>query len=117
MEILSAFIEELRGRRLTEMDRLENLSNRAEASEATCQSLREQSSRWEAQALEAGVRIAELEAQVEAAREVLEVADLRGDTDLPYPANDPKLWSARMRDAWDALRAALQPAEPQEGKE
>jgi len=31
-------------------------------SEATCQSLREQSSRWEAQALEAGVRIAELEA-------------------------------------------------------
>jgi len=62
MEILSAFIEELRGRRLTEMDKLENLSNRAEAAEATCQSLREQSSRWEAQALEAGVRIAELEA-------------------------------------------------------
>ena len=63
------------------------------------------------------MRIAELEAQVEAAREVLEVADLRGDTDLPYPANDPKLWSARMQDAWDALRAALQPEKPQEGKE
>jgi len=35
---------------------------RAEAAEATCQSLLEQSSRWEAQAPEAGVRIAELEA-------------------------------------------------------
>jgi len=70
----------------------------------------------EAQALEAGVRIAELEAQVEAAREVLEVADLRGDTDLPHPANDPKLWSARMQDAWDSLRAALQPEKPQEVK-
>ena len=92
------------------------LTTRLEAAEATCQSLREQSSRWEAQALEAGVRIAELEAQVEAAREVLEVADLRGDTDLPYPANDPKLWSARMQDAWDALRAALQPEKPQEVK-
>jgi hypothetical protein len=33
------------------------------AAEATCQSLREQSSRWEAQALEAEVRIAELEAK------------------------------------------------------
>jgi hypothetical protein len=35
---------------------------KVEAAEATCQSLLEQSSRWEAQALEAGVRIAELEA-------------------------------------------------------
>jgi len=34
-----------------------------EAAEATCQSLLEQSSRWEAQALEAEVRIAELEAK------------------------------------------------------
>jgi len=32
--------------------------------EATCQSLREQSSRWEAQALEAGGRIAELEIRI-----------------------------------------------------
>ena len=133
-------------------------------SEATCQSLREQSSRWEAQALEAGVRIAELEAlfalqqtrmaeathmwqeatgkqdvlpdlgdllawlmarpaelemQVEAAREVLEVADLRGDTDLPHPADDLKPWTARMRTAWEGLRVILARvdkalAEPQE---
>jgi len=72
--------QELHGRRLTEMDRLENLGNRAEAAEAdrdaireewtrvfatlrkereaaeaTCKSLLEQSSRWEAQALEAAV--------------------------------------------------------------
>jgi len=36
---------------------------RAESAEATCQSLLGQSSRWEAQALEAEVRIAELEAK------------------------------------------------------
>ena len=35
-----------------------------EAAEATCQSLREQSSRWEAQALEAGMCIAELEVKL-----------------------------------------------------
>ena len=39
--------------------------------EATCQSLREQSSRWEAQALEAGGRIAELEALVRELRDAL----------------------------------------------
>lgn len=43
-----------------------------EVAEATCQSLLDQSSRWEAQALEAGVRIAELEARVRELREVLE---------------------------------------------
>jgi hypothetical protein len=83
------------------------LISRLEAAEATCQSLLEQSSRWEAQALEAGVRIAELEAQVGAAREVLEVADLRGDTDLPNPADDLKPWTARMRTAWEGLRVIL----------
>jgi hypothetical protein len=35
-------------------------------SEATCQSLLEQSSRWEAQALEAGARVKELEAEARA---------------------------------------------------
>ena len=43
-----------------------------------------------------------------AVEELLEVADLRGDTDLPHPADDPKLWTARMQSAWDDLRAALE---------
>jgi hypothetical protein len=43
----------------------------------------------------------------EAAVELLEVADLRGDAALPYPADDPRLWTARMQQAWDDLRAAL----------
>ncbi len=46
---------------------------------------------------------------VNAMRELLEVAELRGDCDLPAPPNDPKLWGARMADAWrdafDALAA------------
>lgn len=46
-------------------------------------------------------------ALVEATDELLEVADLRGDADLPHPANDDRLWTARMQDAWDSLRAAL----------
>jgi hypothetical protein len=45
----------------------------------------------------------------EAGAELLEVADLRGDSDLPHPANDPKLWTARMADAWAGLRDALTP--------
>ena len=38
--------------------------DKAEAAEATCQSLLEQSSRWEAQALEAAMCIAELEVKL-----------------------------------------------------
>lgn len=43
----------------------------------------------------------------EAARELLEVANLRGDNDLPHPADDPKLWTARMAEAWAELEAAV----------
>ncbi len=43
----------------------------------------------------------------EAAKEVWEVTQLRGDEDLPHPADDPKLWTARMQDAWCELDAAL----------
>ena len=50
-----------------------------------------------------------------AATELLEVADLRGDSDLPHPSNDNNFWTARMQTAWDDLRVAL--AESQEGKE
>jgi hypothetical protein len=45
-----------------------------EAAEATCRSLLAQSSRWEAQALEAGGRIAELEALVRELRDWIEWA-------------------------------------------
>jgi hypothetical protein len=56
-------------------------------------------------------RIATLTAERDEAREALEelveVADLRGDSDLPHPCDDPKLWTARMIEAWDAARSAL----------
>lgn len=41
-----------------------------------------------------------------AAVELLEVAGLRGDNDLPHPCNEAKLWTARMQEAWDELQAA-----------
>jgi hypothetical protein len=44
---------------------------------------------------------------VEAAKEVYEVATLRGDNDLPHPENDSKLWTARMQTAWDELANAF----------
>ena len=33
--------------------------------------------------------------------ELIEVAALRGDTDLPHPEDDPLLWNVRMQEAWD----------------
>ena len=36
--------------------------------------------------------------------ELLEVAALRGDDELPHPSNDPILWTARMQEAWDNLK-------------
>lgn len=32
--------------------------------------------------------------------ELVECARLRGDNELPHPCDDPKLWTARMTDAW-----------------
>jgi len=57
-------------------------------------------------------RVAELEG---AAEELLEVADLRGETELPHPSDDPVLWSARMQTAWDELRSLLTPTK-EEGR-
>lgn len=55
-----------------------------------------------------------LDTAVEALKEVLsrnaelqEVATLRGDNDLPHPANDSILWTARMSDAWDGLKESI----------
>ena len=47
-----------------------------------------------------------------AVEELLEVADLRGDTDLPHPADDPKLWTARMQSAIDSPFARKRKARP-----
>lgn len=44
---------------------------------------------------------------VDCAKELIEVATLRGDNDLPHPSNDAKLWTARMQDAWNELESAL----------
>lgn len=46
-----------------------------------------------------------------ASEELLEVAKLRGDNDMPHPANDDKLWTARMQTAWDEFAAAQQEKE------
>ena len=48
-----------------------------------------------------------IEALEDAASELLETADLRGDADLPHPEDDPKLWTARMQTAWEELRRCL----------
>lgn len=39
--------------------------------------------------------------------ELLEVGDLRGDTNLPHPSDDPILWTVRMQEAWDEARKVL----------
>jgi len=44
---------------------------------------------------------------LEALKELVEVADLRGDSTLSHPADDPVLWTARMQTAWDEARAAI----------
>ena len=48
--------------------------------------------------------------------ELLEVARLRGDNELPHPENDPKLWTARMQTAWDDLQAAMTMPVPRSSK-
>lgn len=39
----------------------------------------------------------------DAVEELLTVAMLRGDNDLPSPPDDPGLWTARMQEAWYEL--------------
>ncbi len=46
----------------------------------------------------------------DAVEEFLTVATLRGDGDLPPPCDDPKLWTARMADAWTGLEEAFSEA-------
>ena len=56
----------------------------------------------------------------EALVELVEVAELRGDDDLPHPCQDPGLWTARMQTAWDEAHELVDmPARPKggEGKE
>lgn len=49
-------------------------------------------------------RTAQLKRTAEALEELVTVADLRGDAELPHPSDDPKLWTARMQAAWDEAR-------------
>ena len=44
---------------------------------------------------------------VAAAAETFEVAELRGETDLPHPSNSTMEWTARMQTAWIELHIAL----------
>jgi len=65
-------------------------------------------------------RLAETEAAlgeaVEKMEELKEVADLRGDNDLPHPSDDPKTWTARMQDAWDELAEFLDSSPAHRGR-
>lgn len=47
-----------------------------------------------------------------AAVELLAVAEVRGDDELPHPADDDKLWTARMQSAWNDLREQVEFVEP-----
>jgi len=44
---------------------------------------------------------------LDACVELYALAERRGDTTLPHPANDPRLWSSRTQDAWDNLREQI----------
>lgn len=55
-------------------------------------------------ALRSGRLVVVAKDYVDAVDELLEVANLRGDNDLPHPCNDHKLWTARMQTAWDVGR-------------
>ena len=50
----------------------------------------------------------ELSDLLSAAIELISVANRRGDDELPNPANDDKLWTARMQTAWDRLYASVE---------
>ena len=52
----------------------------------------------------------------DAVDELLEVAALRGDDQLLHPADDAKLWTARMQDAWTELGTAAKQARNRETK-
>ncbi len=58
-------------------------------------------------------KLAEREAERDrirdAAVELIEVAELRGDNVLPLPEDDPLLWTTRMQTAWNELEEALTP--------
>ena len=70
---------------------------------------------WEQAERERDDARAEVDRLREVATELLKVADLRGDSELPHPADDPIDWTARMQEAWDDLRAALKAADGGEG--
>lgn len=54
----------------------------------------------------------------EALGELVECASLRGDNDLPHPADDPLLWTARMQEAWNNADALLkEPSDEGEASE
>ena len=54
----------------------------------------------------------ELETLLDAAIELLAVAEIRGDDELPHPVDDPLMWTARMQDAWTDLREAVEYVKP-----
>lgn len=59
-------------------------------------------------------RFLELEELVDAAIELVAVAYVRGDSELPHPADDPLLWTARCQDAWGDLVDVIDKVRPGE---
>ena len=56
-----------------------------------------------------------VEALGDAVVELIAVATLRGDNELPHPADDPKLWTARMQTAWAELEALAAAQDKEQG--
>ena len=73
----------------------------------TIRALKNRVASLETDLLQARADVVVLRGVNDAADELLEVARLREDNELPHPADDPKLWTARMQDAWDELANAL----------
>lgn len=44
---------------------------------------------------------------LDAAIELIAVATMRGDNDLPHPSDDELLWTVRMQDAWIVLEDSI----------
>ena len=55
-----------------------------------------------------GIENKNIQYLLDAAIELCAVAELRGDDELPHPAHDDRLWTARMQDAWHGLREAIE---------
>ena len=121
IDALKAEVERLRGEWDLRHGLYEHWKARAKKAEAEVERLRRQVeieqrkvsdldgllAKYHEAAEQAEAELAAARPIIEVAKELLETADLRGDSVLPLPPDDPKPWSAHAQTVWNALRAAL----------